>query len=96
MDTVVEARVKAFLEGWLHYQPLQADTIIEKMRFLANAAGFDLDARFARAGLGAGPECRIASGIVDRALLGGGAETSDYAIRKEVDQWLRRTPLKRR
>jgi hypothetical protein len=61
------------------------------MRDLARAAGHELDAHFAESGLGAGPECRIAAAIVDRALLGGGTEASDYAIKKEIDAWLRKS-----
>ena len=42
------------------------------------------------AGLGAGPEARIASGITDKALGGGGCETSDYAVRSQIREWLLR------
>ena len=88
MNSIVEAKVRDLLLNWYHYDPIQAQTAVVTIRDLARAAGHDLDGRFAHAGLGAGPECRVATGIVDRATLGGGCETSDYAIRKEIDYWL--------
>ncbi len=70
-------------------------TIIDRMKAQALAAGYDqLDERFADAGLGAGPEARVASRVVSRALLGGGDETPDDAFRKEIDTWLRTSPRK--
>ena len=48
------------------------------------------------AGLAAGPEAHVASRIVARALLGGGDEISDYAIKKEISKWLREHPRKGR
>lgn len=93
MNSIVEAKVKDLLRHWYHYDPNQAATAVETMRDLARTAGHDLDHRFATAGLGAGPECRVAAGLVDRAMLGSGCETSDYAIRKEIEYWLLQRPL---
>jgi hypothetical protein len=96
MDSIVEARIKDFLQYDLHYRAYDCGTIVECMNDLARMAGYDLDDQFARAGLGAGPEARIAAGIVDRALGGGGCETSDYAIRTEINRWVRSHPRKGR
>ena len=94
MDSLVEAKVKDFLWNWLHYNPYDLGTIVECMRHQARVAGTDLEEDFRFAGLGAGPEGRIAAGIVDRALLGGGCETSDYAIRMQLEEWVRKNPRK--
>lgn len=91
MDAIVEARVRDYLRSKWHYSPYQCGAIVYCLRNLARMAGYDLDDRFASAGLGAGPEARIATGIVDLALGGGGCETSAYAIRQQIDQWLRTT-----
>lgn len=92
MDSVVEAKVKDFLRLWFYMDPHDCGTLVDKMWSLARMGGHDLDARFARAGLGAGPEARVAAGIVDRALGGGGCETSDYTIRAHIEEWLRKNP----
>ena len=94
MNSIEEAKVRAYLQYELHYDPYDVGTIIYCMRNLAGMAGHDLDHRFARAGLGAGPEARVAAGIVDLALGGGGCETAMYTIRTEIDRWLRTTSAK--
>jgi len=96
MDSLVEAKVGDYLRNGLHINPFDVGTVLECMRSLACAGGNDLDESFRYAGLGAGPEARIASGIVDLALLGGGCETSDYAIRMQVRDWTRRHTRKGR
>ena len=92
MNSIVEAEVRDYLRYRLRYDPYQCGAIMQRIRRLARMAGHDLDHRFAHAGLGAGPEARVAAGIVDLARGGGGCETSAYAIRKEIDQWLRTSP----
>jgi len=92
MNSIEEAKVRKFLYYDLHYDPYQVGTIIYNMNELARVTGHELDHRFAGAGLGAGPECRVASGIVDLALGGGGCETSMY--RKEIEMWLLKSPSK--
>lgn len=89
MNTVVEARIKDFLVNRLKLNPVETGTILTEIDSLARVAGFELDDRFASAGLGAGPEARVASRIVDYALLGGGTETDELAIRQEIQTWLR-------
>lgn len=96
MDSIAEGKINDMLRNWLHYKPYDCGTILEQMTAVARSAGFDLDARFAEAGLGAGPEAHVASRILARALLSGGDEISDYAIRKELDKWLREHPRKGR
>jgi hypothetical protein len=92
MNSIVEAKVRDYLRNWLHYGPVECGTVVGKMTEHARVAGFELDDRFAFAGLGAGPEARVASRIVGRAIGEWGDETSDYAIRRELDEWLRKTP----
>ncbi|MCK4660644.1 MAG: hypothetical protein KAV82_14070 [Phycisphaerae bacterium] len=94
MDSIDEAKVMGFLRYRLNYDPYEVGTIIYNMRDLARMAGHALDHRFGGAGLGAGPEARIACGIVELALGGGGCETSMYTIRQEIARWLRTTPPK--
>ena len=89
MNMIIEAKIKDFLRYVLHVSPTDCGTVVTCMRTLAQVAGFNLDERFASAGLGAGPEGRVAASIVDRALGGGGCDTSEYAIRQELDHWLR-------
>ncbi|MHC4063350.1 MAG: hypothetical protein ACYSUQ_07370 [Planctomycetota bacterium] len=91
MNSIEEAKVRAYLQYELHYDPYECGTIIYCIRSLARMAGHDLDHRFAHTGLGAGPEARVASGILDLALGGGGCETAMYTIRTEIDRWLRTT-----
>jgi hypothetical protein len=95
VNSTVEAKVKDYLINDLYYHQHDCGTIVECINSLARMEGYDVDERFARAGLGAGPEARIASAIVDRALGGGGAalpEVPEYAIKAEVSRWLRVHP----
>lgn len=94
MDSILEEKVADYLINDLHVSHYDCGTVIEKIRSLAQMAGHDLDERFAQASLGAGPEARVASAIVDHALLGGGAETPEYTIKKEIGHWLRTSPRK--
>ena len=94
MNSIDEAKVRGYLQYDLHYDPYQTGTVLYNMTSLARAAGHEIDHRFAIAGLGAGPECRVASGITNLALGGGGCETSMYAIRKEITRWLETTSAK--
>ena len=94
MNALVETKVRDYLKQTMHYDPYQAGTITYVVRQLAQVVGHGVDERFARVGLGAGPEARVAAAIVDRALGGGGCETSMYTIRQHTDHWLRTTSLK--
>jgi len=89
MNAIVEGKVKGFLQNWLHYNPTQCNTITRCIRDLARPAGYDLDDRFAGAGLGAGPEPCIASTLVEKAIGRGGCSISDYEIRMHCEKWLR-------
>ncbi len=88
MNSIVEAQVKAYCRHGLGYNPYQCNTILECVRHLAQSAGYDLDERFARAGLGSGPEGRVASAIVDRAMGGSSPDTPEHTIRQHTYQWL--------
>jgi len=90
MNAIVEAKVGDYLRNRLHYRAYDIGTVVECMRALAGVGGNEVDEPFRFAGLGAGPEARIAAGLVDLALLGGGCETSEYAIRAQVNDWIRR------
>lgn len=94
MNSIEEAKVRGYLQYTLHYDPYDCGTIVYCIRSLARMGGHDLDHRFAHAGLGAGPEARIATGIVDRALGGGGCETAMYTVRSEIKKWLQTTAAK--
>ena len=95
MNSIAEAKLRNFLRDHLHYDPYECGTIIYNIRSLARMAGHDIDPRFAHAGLGAGPEARVAAGVVELSMVGGGGcETSMYTIRQEIDRWLRNTPPK--
>lgn len=96
MESNVEAKVKALLQNWFHLKDHDCGTVVDLVMAHARVAGFDLDRRFAEAGLGAGPESRVASRLVGRSLLAMGDETSDYEIRKTLESWLRLTPRKGR
>ena len=69
MDSIAEGKLNDLLRNWLHYNPYDCGTILEQMTAVARSGGFDLDTRFAEAGLGAGPEAHVASRILARALL---------------------------
>jgi hypothetical protein len=94
MNSLVESDVKLYLQTWLRCDPFDCGTIVECMRNQARIAGHELDHRFAGAGLAAGPEARVAACIVERALGGNGCETSDYTVRKQIDDWIRLNPRK--
>lgn len=96
MNSVVEAKIKDFLILNLKYKANQVGPILDKIDAVAAMSGYDVDERFAAAGLGAGPEARIASRIVDVSLLGGGSETPEYAMKKEIDDWIKRSKPKGR
>ncbi len=90
MNTIVEEKVASYLHSWLTIDPHDCGVILMKIEELARAAGFEVGERFAHAGLAAGPEGRIAAGIVDLSLLGGGGETTEYAIRTHIAEWVRK------
>jgi len=94
MDSLVEAKVRDYLRDCMRCGPVECGTVLVNMRSVARMSGFALDDRFANAGLGAGPEARVASAIVQLALGGGGVETPEYTIRSQVDRWLRTTPAR--
>lgn len=87
MQAPTEARIERFITDRLKFRWSDTGTIMERMRTLARVAGFDLNDRFATAGLAAGPEARIAAGVVNYALGGGGGSAvSEYAMK----QWASR------
>jgi len=92
MDSLVQAKVTAFLRNRFQIDPVECTTVLRKIRELARAAGYGLDAQFAGAGLGSGPEGRVASSIVERALGGGGSATSEKDIRLTLERWIRNSP----
>lgn len=94
MNFIVETKVRDYLRRQMHFNPIQAGTVTYVIRQHARASGYEVDERFAEAGLGAGPEARVGAAIVDRALGRGGCETSMYTIRLHTERWLRTTSLK--
>ena len=91
MDSIVEGKIKLYLQQALHYDQHEAGTILHCMRNLARHGGFDLDEKFGQVGMAAGPEGGVASAIVDRALIGGKPECTDFQIRQQIGTWLRTT-----
>jgi hypothetical protein len=89
VNSQIEAQVRMLLQTELDCTPSDSNVIVDLMRMQARKSGYELDARFAHAGLGAGPEARIASRIVNRAMFGGGDETAEYSIEAAVRDWLR-------
>ncbi|HEY3244581.1 MAG TPA: hypothetical protein VGM03_14655 [Phycisphaerae bacterium] len=92
MNSIVEAKVDDFLKSQFRLRPYQRQAVIAQINELGRMAGYDLDERFAGAGMGAGPEARVASRIVARALGEEGSETPDYEILQEIRGWIRRAP----
>ena len=91
MNSLVHARVKQYLQHRLRCEPHACGAVLFNMQKVARVAGYDLDQRFARAGLGAGPEAEVASGIVDRALGGGGNAVTEHVLKQTLDRWTRTT-----
>ena len=70
----------------------ECGAIVFRMRSAAKTAGFALNAYFGRAGLSAGPDARVASGIVNRALGGGAGDVVSEGVMTHVlDRWVRTT-----
>ena len=92
MNSVVQAKVGRYLQERLGCRPDDCGAVIFNMRSAAQMAGHDLNECFAEAGLGAGPDAAVASGIVKRAIgTGGGEPVSDEIIRQTVRTWVRTT-----
>lgn len=94
MNSIDEAKVRKYLQYDMKYGPYDVGAILGNMTSLARTAGHEIDERYGNAGLGAGPENRVSSGIVNLALGGGGCETSEYAIRTQIQRWLLTTSKK--
>ncbi len=93
MNSIVEEKVKLFLVNRLMRPVTECGAILFNMRSLARTAGYGLNDCFGRAGLAAGPEARVASGIVNHALGGGGGGVvSEHIMRQVLDRWVRVTP----
>ncbi|MFQ5591934.1 MAG: hypothetical protein ACE5HE_12280 [Phycisphaerae bacterium] len=92
MDSIVEEKVKRFLIDRLRRAPHECGSVCLNINRLARKGGYGLDERFARSGLAAGPEARIAAAIVASALgIGGGTATSEHVIRNQVGRWVTTT-----
>jgi len=93
MDSLAAAKVKRYLRTVLHRDAYECGAIYHNIRQLARHSGYAVDERFARSGLAAGPEARVAASIVDHALGGGGGSaTSTYQLRRQIDRWVEKTP----
>lgn len=91
MDTHLEQKVWHYLRDRLGFSPLDCDTVQHHIKKVARAGGYAVDHRFADAGLGSGPEARVASGIVKYAMGGGGISLCDHELKRTVEYWLRTT-----
>lgn len=93
MDSLVAAKVKRYLRTELHRDAYECGAILFNIQELARHAGYGVDERFARSGLAAGPEVRLAASVVDHALGGGRrSATSTYQVRTQLDRWVEKTP----
>ena len=93
MNSLVEERVKGFLQNKLRCNPYDCGAILFKIRTAARVAGHDLDRNFGFAGLSAGPDANVGSYIVDRALGGGaGSAVDEYVLKQTLERWVRTTP----
>lgn len=92
MCNIAETKVESFLRNRLQFQPHECRVAVGKVRALARAAGHDVDHTFAHAGLGSGPEGRLASSLVQRALGGGGSAVTEQELKTVVQRWLRQSP----
>jgi hypothetical protein len=88
MQSSADARIERYLTDRLRFRWSDTGSIMERMRTLARVAGFDLDDRFAEAGLAAGPEARVAAGIVKCALGGNGASVSQMEMQRWGSRWV--------
>lgn len=89
MHSRTDAIVERFLIQKLQFKHHEVGSILERMRTLARVGGFDLDHHFATAGLAAGPEARVAAGIVQYAMGGGGSAVSPYEMKNVASKWVR-------
>lgn len=96
MNTLLEAKLDSLLSQKYRCNPNDARTVLDCIQHQARVAGFELDVNYRFAGLGAGPEGRVASSLVDQALLGGGCESSEYAVRQQIRDWIRFNPRRGR
>lgn len=94
MNSLLEAKLSDLLLQKYRLNPNDTGTVLECIRRHARVAGHELDTEYRFAGLGAGPEGRVAASLVDQALLGGGCESSEYAVKTQIKEWLRVTPRK--
>lgn len=93
MEPLVEEYVRMFLRTTFHLDLAQVNVVLERMSEAARVGGYDLDDRFAEAGLGAGPEARVAAAIVARSLVGGGGgdPVDEAEMHDTISRWLRST-----
>jgi hypothetical protein len=93
MNSIVEEKVKLFLVNRLKRPVTECGAILFNMRSLAKTAGFGLNAYFGQAGLAAGPDARVAAGVVNRALGGGGGDVvAEGMMNRVLDRWVLTTP----
>jgi len=93
MDSIVQEKVKHFLREKCRRDWYECGAIAFQIRKLAQMSGYDLDRRFAHAGLASGPEARIASAIVAQSIgTGGGSATTMLELTRTMDRWVRILP----
>lgn len=91
MEPLAEEYVRMFLRATFHLDLPQVKVVLTRLTSAAQVGGFDLDERFAGAGLGAGPEARVAAAIVGHSQvgLGGGGAVDKAEMRDTISRWLR-------
>lgn len=92
MNSIVEAKVRGYLKDRLQRKSTDCGAIVFNMRSHAQAAGHGLDDGFGGAGLAVGPDARVASSIVGRALGSSGDAVTENLMNKTIDRWVATTP----
>jgi hypothetical protein len=88
LESNVEPKIAQYLRWHLRYRPEQVGNVIYFMRQFARAVGYNIDGRFAFAGLGSGPEAKMSSEIAGRAIGSGAYSTGEGAMRRWINQLL--------
>lgn len=79
-------KVKDYLRDYFGYRGFEYVAVVSAMTEIARMGGYDLDGRFALAGLGAGPAARGASLLMLYALMG---ISPNKEIKDAVAHWQR-------
>ncbi len=94
MNSYIEAKVKQYLRKQMHYDPVQAGSLVYYLEEAARMVGHGFNERFAGIGLEVGAEAKLASEVCGRALCSGAFTASETVLKKHLDRILMKNPLK--